>query len=87
MIGFRGIDDAPHAGERTSDVTKEAQEAANRRLYERGLCEQQQGHMLRAADTFNELLSQPLLLSVELVRQLLFATKTHGYGSPLGVCA
>ena len=67
MIGFRGISDPETARQAEVDeVTKEAQERANLRMYERALHEQQDGDSAAAAATYEELLSQPLVAEVEL---------------------
>ena len=73
MIGFRGISDELQASESAepSGPTKEAQEATNLRLYERALREQRAGCEEEARATFAELLAQPLLAEVDVVRSLL----------------
>ncbi len=71
MIGFRGISDDVQAAESeaaASGPTKEAQEATNLRLYERALREQRSGCDAEAVATFGELLTQPLLREVDVVR-------------------
>ena len=67
MIGFRGLkedDDVSH----DAAITKEAQEASNRRMYEDALRLQQKGSVHDAEHKFTELLGQPLIqdLRVEL---------------------
>ena len=81
MIGFRGISDelqASESAEESSGPTKEAQEATNLRLYERALREQRAGCEEEARATFAELLAQPLLAEVDVVRSLSVRETHHG---------
>ena len=88
MIGFRGISDE-QSREEGNGPTKEAQEATNLQLYERALQEQRSGGDEAASATFAELLAQPLLAEVDVVRaarRRLFPTPSNPRcRSPFGI--